>query len=478
MESGLPFIVMSTIVPVPLQATPQQVFSRLGPRPLIGLLESSKLMPGLSGWSYVTGPALATLECSGCGTVLRGHDEDAAHGPLATWRQPFEALADILACCAVLHQNAAPRPAGLAFVAGLVGYLGYDLVRHIERLPRQAAQDPALPELRMHLCDHLLAYNHAQSQWFFCTQTLPWGEPQDRQAVWARTLAQAQQPEGPHPPAFKAGPLQSRTPQAAYLDQVRAVLEFIAAGDILQANLSHRLEGAFAGDAFALYQALVQANPAPFSAYLEGDGFALASVSPERFLKRTGHTLWAHPIKGTRPRGMDTAADEAQRAELLASTKDRAENLMIVDLMRNDLGRVAEVGSVQAERLFDVEAHPSVWQMVSTITARLRGDAQVADLLRACWPPGSMTGAPKVRAMEIIESLEPVQRGPYAGAIGYLDLSGDLDLSVVIRTALVSDQRVMVQVGGAVVADSHPEAELAETYAKGQQLLRALNAGG
>ena len=158
----------------------------------------------------------------------------------------------------------------------------------------------------------------------------------------------------------------------------------------------------------------------------------------------------------------------------MASEKDRAENLMIVDLMRNDLGRVAQVGSIQTDDLFRIEAHPSVWQMVSTITAQLRKDASVSDLLKACWPPGSMTGAPKVRAMELIEGLEPVRRGPYAGALGYLDISGDLDLSVVIRTAIVADQRVMVQVGGAVVADSDPASELAETYAKGKILLSAL----
>ncbi|MES2887359.1 MAG: aminodeoxychorismate synthase component I [Pseudomonadota bacterium] len=465
---------MSTIVPVDLSATPQQVFARLQPRTLVSLLESSKLMAGLSGWSYVCGPALATLTASDGQTVLQSHDADGALGPLATWRQPFQALVDVLSCCNAMAGIGAPRPAGLAFQAGLVGYLGYDLVRCVERLPTVAEADPPWPELRLQLCDHLLAYDHAQAQWHFCTQALPWGEPEERQEVWAQTLAQAL--EGPEVPAgaFSAGPLRSRTSDAVYLDQVHQLLDFIAAGDIFQANLSHRLEGDFSGDPFALYQALTQANPAPFSAYFEGPGYALASVSPERFLQRTGETLRAHPIKGTRSRGTDAASDEAQRQALAGSTKDRAENLMIVDLMRNDLGRVAQVGSVQAESLFQIEAHPSVWQMVSTLTARLRADAQVSDLLRACWPPGSMTGAPKVRAMEIIETLEPVRRGPYAGALGYLDVGGDLDLSVVIRTALVHGERVMVQVGGAVVADSDPAAELAETYAKGQQLLSVL----
>ena len=465
---------MSTIVPVQIKATPQQVFSRLGPRSLIALLESSKLMPELSGWSYVTGPALATLETRASLTVLAGHDEKAFKGPLMTWRKPFDGISDILSCLAMFGKKQQLRPGGLQFASGLVGYLGYDLVRQIERLPELADKDPVLPDLRLHLVDHLLAFDHAAQQWYFCTQAMPWATSKDRMALWSHTLAQAQQAHSEKVSGFKAGPLNSRTAENVYLQQVEKLRAYIAAGDIFQANLSHRLEGCFSGDAFALYQAMCSVNPAPFSAYLEANEFSLASVSPERFLKRTGHTVWAHPIKGTRPRGLDPLSDDAQRLELVQSEKDRAENLMIVDLMRNDLGRVAQVGSVQAEALFRIEAHPSVWQMVSTIKAQLSKEMSSVDLLKACWPPGSMTGAPKVRAMEIIEELEPVRRGPYAGAIGYFDMSGDLDLSVVIRTAVVAGKRVMLQLGGAVVADSNPEAELAETYAKGKNLLTIL----
>ncbi len=437
-------------------------------------------MPGLSDWSYVTGPALATLRTLGGNTVLQGFDgldEAPALKTLATWPQPFEALADILACCAALPHHP-DRPNGLGFVAGLVGYLGYDLIRYLEKLPSKAAADLLLPDLCLQLSDHLLAYHHAQAQWYFCTQDLPWSDPEKRRGIWARTLAQATQGPEMAGGLFEAGAMHSGTPKAVYFKQIQQLLDWIAAGDIFQANLSHRLQASFSGDPFGLYQALTRANPAPFSAYIPGDGFALASVSPERFLKRSGDQLWACPIKGTRARGFDETQDEAQRQALAHSVKDRAENLMIVDLMRNDLGRVALTGSVQAPALFHIEAHPSVWQMVSTVTARLRPGAQISDLLRACWPPGSMTGAPKIRAMEIIDTLEPVRRGPYAGAIGYLDISGDLDLSVVIRTALVHQDQVMVQVGGAVVSDSGPQAEWAETYAKGQHLLTVLKRGG
>ena len=454
----------SSIVPVPLVGSPQDVYARLGAQDGTVLLESSMSMPGLSAWSWIAGPTKATLETLGATTHLR---EAAATGEVVgSWADPFAAIQ------AVLSRLAAPpgdRPEGLTFAGGLIGYLGYDLARFVERLPCLAADDPPLPAMRLHLCDHVLAYDHAHAQWYFCTGADTGG----RASVWGATLARAQRPVAGES-HFRAGRLQSRTPTEAYLAQVRQVLGFIAAGDIFQANLSHRLEGDFEGEPFALYRALTAHNPAPFSAFIPADDFTIASVSPERFLKLSQREVTARPIKGTLPRDADPQRDARQREALQASIKDRAENLKIVDLMRNDLGRVAQVGSVRVDALFEAEAHPSVWQLVSTVRARLRSDATVADLLRACWPPGSMTGAPKVRAMEIIDALEPVRRGPYAGAIGYFDAGGAMDLSVVIRTAIVHRNRVMVQLGGAVVADSDPQRELAETEAKGRLLLKAL----
>jgi para-aminobenzoate synthetase component 1 len=457
----------SRIVPVALRGDPQAVYARLGPREHIALLESSKAMPGLSGWSCIAGPAFATLLADDEGATLqRVHDGKL----LQTWADPFEAIREVASRLTTCLPATSSRPEGLGFVGGLVGYLGYDLARHVERLPSIAARDPDLPSMRLHLCDHVLAFDHATAQWHFCTT--PWGDANDREAVWKQTLVRAHHEAAPT--TFSAGPMTSRTSPDVYRHQVQQVLDFIAAGDIFQANLSHRLEGTFEGDPFALYQRLTALNPAPFSAYLQAEHFAIAGVSPERFLRLADGQISARPIKGTRSRGATPQQDQQQHDALVASEKDRAENLMIVDLMRNDLGRVARTGSVKVERLFDIEAHPSVWQMVSTITATLRQGQGPADLLRACWPPGSMTGAPKVRAMEIIDTLEPVRRGPYAGAIGYLDASGAMDWSVVIRTAVVHGGRVMVQVGGAVVSDSLPQAELDETFAKGRFLLEAL----
>jgi para-aminobenzoate synthetase component 1 len=259
---------------------------------------------------------------------------------------------------------------------------------------------------------------------------------------------------------------------------VREISEAIARGDVLQVNLSRREDAVFEGNSWSLYEDLVAAHPAPFAAYLEGPGFAIASCSPERFLKRRGDLVEARPIKGTVARGGDAAADDAQRQWLASSTKDRAENVMIVDLMRNDLGRVAAIGSVCVPELFALEPYASVWQMVSTVQAQLRPGCGIDQLLRACWPPGSMTGAPKVKAMEIIEALEPFRRGWYAGSIGYLDCRGNMDLSVIIRTAVITDGRAMLQLGGAIVADSDPAAEWAETVAKGRDIAAVLHKAG
>ncbi|MEY4564998.1 MAG: hypothetical protein RLZZ618_4275 [Pseudomonadota bacterium] len=463
---------MPRIVPVPLTGSPQAVYARLQSRSGTVLLESSKAMVGLSGWSWIACPAVATLQTGEGRTTLTDH---VSGNVLDRWDDPFDALREVLA--RIHEPEHSTRPEGLAFAGGLIGYLGYDLARHVERLPTVAVSDPPLPQMHLHLCDHVLAYDHALTQWYFCTSIWTGVDLLTREGVWAATLAHAGATVDPTLTRYLAGELHSRTTDTRYLDQVQQVLDFIAAGDIFQANLSHRLEAAFEGDPFALYQRLADVNPAPFSAYLETPGFALASVSPERFLKLKGREVTARPIKGTRARGADARLDAEAREALAHSVKDRAENLMIVDLMRNDLGRVAEVGSVRVEGLFELEAHPSVWQMVSTVRARLRPPFTQADLLRACWPPGSMTGAPKVRAMEIIDTLEPVRRGPYAGAIGYLDAQGSMDWSVVIRTAVVAAGRVMVQVGGAVVSDSTPQAELDETYAKGRLLLQVLAEG-
>ncbi len=451
---------------------PRGTMARLRGEGRHALLESALPMPRQAQWSYIAGPALATLYTDERTTRLERDGRE-----IASWDDPFEALAAVATGQPERVRVQGECPEGMDFVGGWVGVLGYDLARHVERLPERAAHDPVLPRQWWMAVDQVLGFHHPSGQWWEATVRGPAGRwpwtDAGREQAWRRTLDRARGPL-PERGRWHAGARSLRTTRAQFEHGVQAIREAIARGDVLQVNLTRREEAAFEGDAWALYEDLVSAHPAPFAAFLEGPGFALASCSPERFLHRRGDRLEARPIKGTAARGLDAAADAAQRAWLAASAKDRAENVMIVDLMRNDLGRVAVTGSVEVPELFALEPYASVWQMVSTVRARLRPDCGVAQLLRACWPPGSMTGAPKVKAMQVIEALEHVRRGGYAGSVGYLDCRGNMDLSVVIRTAIVAGERVMVQFGGGIVADSEPAAEWEETVAKGLRMTETL----
>jgi para-aminobenzoate synthetase component 1 len=289
----------------------------------------------------------------------------------------------------------------------------------------------------------------------------------EHEAAAALEIALAGGPDHPGPPP-RFGALVAEDDGAAHRARVARVLEYIRAGDVYQVNLARRLVAPLVetGDALALYAALVDVAPAPFGALIEADGVTVVSGSPERFLTRRGQRIETRPIKGTRPRAADTAGDRAAAADLATSAKDAAEHLMIVDLERNDLGRIAETGSVEVERLGYLVELPQVHHLVSRIAATLRPGVGVAELLRATFPGGSITGAPKIRAMQIIDELEPVRRGPYCGAIGFLGGGGAIELAIAIRIAVVTDGELHVHVGGGIVADSEPAAELAETEDK------------
>ena len=255
---------------------------------------------------------------------------------------------------------------------------------------------------------------------------------------------------------------------------VQRVIDYIYAGDVFQVNLSQRLLAAARDDAVALYRRLRRCNPAPFAGYFDLGEFQIVSASPERFLRVSDREVETRPIKGTRPRTGDPAIDRAAEAELLASEKDRAENVMIVDLLRNDLARVCEARSVRVGQLCGVEAYQHVLHLVSSVHGRLRDGRSPIDLLRAAFPGGSITGAPKIRAMEIIAELEPTARGAYCGSLGYLGFDGSMDLSILIRTITAGRGWWQFPVGGGIVADSIPEQEYEETWHKAEGLLRAL----
>jgi para-aminobenzoate synthetase component 1 len=268
--------------------------------------------------------------------------------------------------------------------------------------------------------------------------------------------------------------LKSNFSHEEYIKAVAAAREYICAGDIFQVNLSQRFEADLNIAPYELYQRLRRINPAPFASYLNFDGVSVVSASPERFLKIRGDRVETRPIKGTRPRGKSAVEDKALAQELLSSAKDRAENVMIVDLERNDLGRVCRYGTVKVTELAILETYPTVFHLTSTVVGRLSPGKSRIDLLKAAFPGGSITGAPKVRAMEIIDEMEPTRRSVYTGSIGYLSFDGGMDLNIVIRTFVIKGSKAYFQVGGGIVYDSEPEAEYQETLDKARALIQAL----
>lgn len=324
------------------------------------------------------------------------------------------------------------------------GYLGYDLREAVEPLPRKIVDDLGLPVL------HVVAYGTGEKV----------------------TLS-----ETPPPAQGRAGPIRPHLARRAFEARIAQVVEHVRAGDIFQANLTQPFSGPCDIDTRALFASLCASSPAPFSAYLElGDGRAVLSASPEEFLRRDGDRVETRPIKGTRPRGASPAADRALLAELLASEKDRAELAMIIDLMRNDLGKVARTGTVRVGPFPEHASFAQVHHTFACVRAQLRAGVTAGELLTATFPPGSVTGAPKLRAMEIIEDLEVVRRGVYTGAIGWFGPGDALHLNVAIRTMVAVDGRVRFNTGGGITAESEPAAEYDETLHKAAGLLRALGA--
>lgn len=270
------------------------------------------------------------------------------------------------------------------------------------------------------------------------------------------------------------GRLKCHFDKTLYCNTVDKVKDYILAGDIFQANLSQRFSISFTGSPFGLYKRLSHINPAPFAAIIEWDDFAVVSASPERYLSLNGSLAESRPIKGTRPRGINPVDDEQLRQELWNSTKDRAELTMIIDLVRNDFGRVCIPGTVKVPELFRLEQYATVWHLISTIQGKLKTELDFLDIIKSSFPGGSITGAPKIRAMEIIEELEPVKRNIYTGSIGYIGFNGQCDFNIVIRTFIIKNDTAYIQVGGAITVDSDPALEYQETLDKAYALFQSL----
>jgi anthranilate synthase component 1 len=371
------------------------------------------------------------------------------------------------------------------FHGGAVGYLSYDVVRHFEpRVPAAAADTLGLPEAVFMFTDTLLVFDHLQHSIKVVSHARLDGDIDAayRQATWrieelvgrlARPLTGL-----PYEPlvggARPGGELRSNMSREEYLAKVEVAKEYIVAGDVIQVVLSQRLSRKTCAHPFEVYRALRAVNPSPYMYFLELGDCHIVGASPEMLVRVEDGAVATHPIAGTRPRGVDPAEDVALEKELRTDEKERAEHIMLLDLGRNDIGRVSQPGTVQVGQLMEVERYSHVMHLVSHVSGRLRQEMTPYDALRACFPAGTVSGAPKIRAMEIIAELEPDRRGPYAGAVGYFDMSGNLDTAITIRTIVMRDGVAHIQAGGGIVFDSVAEREYEETLHKAQALVRAI----
>ena len=362
----------------------------------------------------------------------------------------------------------------LPFICGGVGYFAYDMKDFIERLPDIAIDDMQVPDCVIGFYDTALVHDNSNNKIYLASVEFPGiktSPAKDKilKSIFARNFKKRKS-------LSSSGPigLRSNFSKAGYINTINRAKEYIRSGDIYQVNLSQRFEAGFNTNAYDLFLRLRDSSPAPFASYLNFKDCIIASSSPERFLMKKGDYIETRPIKGTRPRSKDAFIDSINKKELLASQKDRAEHVMIVDLERNDLGRICEYGSVRPAEFITLEKYSTVFHLVSTVSGKLKKDIDAIDCLLAAFPGGSITGAPKIRSMEIIEELEPVKRSIYTGAIGYISFDGNMDTSIVIRTIIVKGRKAYFQVGGGIVADSDPESEYEETLDKAEGFMRAM----
>jgi len=465
--------------------TAPELFELIKDNPYSFFLDSGMDPQRLGRYSFLGSEPFLVMSSRGSEiTLVRGREHEVQHG------NPFDAIGKLLEIYKLDH-----CPAPIPFLGGAVGYFSYDLRHFIERLPSTAIDDLQLPESYFAFYDAILAFDRLEGRAYLVATGFPEAEERQRlmrarmrlEEMKAWLYASSPHQEASPPRRERLGeekfqPIQENrrvllksnfTPEE-YIKAIDRVREYIAAGDVFQVNLSQRFEADLKIPPYELYKRLRLVNPAPFASYINFQGVTIVSASPERFLKVQGDLVETRPIKGTRPRGRDTVEDERLAQELTHSTKDQAENVMIVDLERNDLGRVCHYGTVKVTELAILETFPTVFHLTSTVVGRLRRGKSNIDLLKATFPGGSITGAPKVRAMEIIDELEPTKRSAYTGSIGYLSFNEDMDINIVIRTFLIKGGKAYFQVGGGIIYDSDSEAEYIETLDKAKALILAL----
>jgi len=432
------------------------------------LLESGMIVEGLGRWSFIGSRPFVTLTSRGRKVEVRRADGRIERRQC----DPFFVARELLKSFAA--EGDAPAP----FATGAVGYFGYDLCHHIERLPATARDDIGLPEMYLAFFDRLVAIDHADGKYYLIANDLGEGANRAREKLdeLEMRLVNARPAQIDEPPPAPLTGIGGNFSRADYLRAVQRAIDYIAAGDIFQVNLSQRFHARIRSSPLDLYRRLRAINPAPMGGFLQFGDCAVVSASPELFLRARGRHVETRPIKGTRPRGRDAAEDERLRRELLSSAKDAAELTMIVDLERNDLGRVCEYGSVRVTKAKALETYPTVFHLVAAVQGLLHPRHDIIDLLRASFPGGSITGAPKIRAMQIIDELEPTRRSAYTGSMGYIGFDGNAELNIIIRTFLLKGQDAWFQTGGGIVADSDPASEYNETLDKARALIRAVGA--
>lgn len=445
---------------------PAEAAAKLRPLGGLAFLDSAMRHATLGRFSYVAAAPFARFTVDGTGAMLNATRLD---GP------PLERLREVLARYTVDR-----LPGAAPFQGGAIGAIGYDFAHHLERLDRPPGLRAHAAVLRLNLYDTILAFDHEErTATIFASGHPAAGTDARRERALTRMDEVAAVLAGPVPPL---APMPETPPdwrssvtRESYGRSIEAIRDYILAGDIYQANFAQAFEASLPEgfDAFAFYLGLRAANPAPFAAFLEDEALAICSSSPERFLKLAGRAVETRPIKGTAPRSADPATDAALAAALLASEKDRAENVMIVDLLRNDIARVCQPDSVEVPVLCGLETYASVHHLVSVVTGELKDGADGLDLLAASFPGGSITGAPKIRAMDIITELEGRPRGTYCGSIGWIGFDGALDLNIAIRTVTIENGTATLQAGGGITVLSEPEAEYEETLAKASRVFAA-----
>jgi anthranilate synthase component I len=464
--------------------TPVSAFLKLRQTAGCFLLESAEQGLRLGRYSFLGIKAWESIRLHGETVTIRRGGVDTHLGLSENGGDPFAFMARHLDGYRIPPLDGLPP-----FVGGAVGYFGYDCVRQVERLPDAPPDDLGLPDMAFLLTDVVVVFDHLRHTLTLLTNIFRDEEP-DLELAYEAAVGRLREVKArlrePIPdPGWSLGrrgaaqarpeaPVLSNFERTRFLEGVERVREYIHAGDAFQVVLSQRFERPVATTGFSIYRGLRAVNPSPYMYYMSFRDFEVVGSSPEPLVTVTGRRAETRPIAGTRPRGATPGEDAALAEEMLADEKERAEHLMLVDLGRNDLGRVCARGTVRVDEFMQVERYSHVMHMVSSVVGELEEGVGASDALRAVFPAGTVSGAPKVRAMQIIDELEPTRRGPYAGAIGYLSYSGDLDSCIYIRTILIRDGRAYVQAGAGIVADSEPEREFVETENKARAMFRAI----